>query len=149
MGNSGVFSVGCLSSSRSVGMTEPLLELKLCFLSDLWWLWGVGRSVCDYCLHTDLYLTFNYLRGVCASPLPIRPFFWERVSERAGVEASLVSTSAAGSSLPLAAPQSSPEKLSPSLWNSYPVWDLREALWKYEAAVHWTCNCGTTLPGSL
>lgn len=34
------------------------------FSLDLWWLQGVGRSSCDYCLHTDLYLTFNYLRGL-------------------------------------------------------------------------------------
>lgn len=100
-----------------MGITEPLLVLKLCFPSDLWSLWGAGRSLCDYCLHTDLYLTFNYLRGSTAC-VPIHPFFWDPEEEK---EPSLVSApclfplSVSGTKLnqrcaaPLAASHSSPE----------------------------------------
>lgn len=100
-----------------MGITEPLLVLKLCFPSDLWSLWGAGRSLCDYCLHTDLYLTFNYLRGSAAC-VPIHPFFWDPEEEK---EPSLVSDpclfplSVSGTKLnqrcaaPLAASHSSPE----------------------------------------
>lgn len=65
----------CISNPRSVGIAEPLLVLKLCFPLDLWSLWGVGRSLCDYCLHTDLYLTFNYLRGSAARRCQYIPSF--------------------------------------------------------------------------
>lgn len=107
----------CISNPKSMGITEPLLVLKLCFPSDLWSLWGAGRNLCDYCLHTDLYLTFNYLRGSAAC-VPIHPFFWDPEEEK---EPSLVSDpclfplSVSGTKLnqrcaaPLAASHSSPE----------------------------------------
>lgn len=53
-------------TSDQGGTAGPLLPPELCFPPDLWSLRGVGRSLCDYCLHADLYLTFNYLRGSAA-----------------------------------------------------------------------------------
>lgn len=55
-----------MSNFGSVGTSESLFVLNLCFPLDLWSLQGVGRSLCDYCLHTDLYLAFNY-PGVSAA----------------------------------------------------------------------------------
>lgn len=55
------------------GIAGPLLVQQLCFPPNLWSLQRVGRSLCDYCLRADLYLTFNYLRGVCSLLMPIHP----------------------------------------------------------------------------
>lgn len=75
-------SMKCISNLRSEGTAEPLLVLNLCFPWDLWSLRGVGRSLCDYCLHTDLYLAFNYLRGSAACWCQYIPSFgtsrWKR-----------------------------------------------------------------------
>lgn len=72
----------CISNPRSVGIAGPLLVLKLCFPLDLWSLRGVGRTLCDYCLHTDLYLTFNYLRGSAACWCQYIASFGTRRGER-------------------------------------------------------------------
>lgn len=69
---SAVRSAGCWIAGRRDGRAF-LLARQLCFLTDLWSLRPVGRSLCDYRLRADLYLTFNYLRGVCSSLMPIHP----------------------------------------------------------------------------
>lgn len=105
----------CISLLRSVGIAAPLLVLNLCFPGDLWWLQGVGRSRCDYCLHPDLYLSFNYLRVSAGYWCQYIPSFGTSKRKR---ESSTVSTSPVltpsvvpgpkrGSSAPLAASQSS------------------------------------------
>lgn len=129
-----VVSVKCISSLRSVGIAKPLLlVLKLCFPLDLWSLQGLGRSLCDYCLHTDLYLTFNYLRGSAAWRCQYIPSFGTRRGER---KPSLVSTPTILSLSvaqdlnrdPLCSwqhpspPQSSTDGC---LWHSYSMWVLK------------------------
>lgn len=66
-----------------------LLLQNLCFPGDLWWLQGVGRSCCDYCLHPDLYLSFNYLRVSAACWCPYVPSLGTGRGER---DSSMVST---------------------------------------------------------
>lgn len=108
----------CISNLRSVGIAEPLLVLKLCFPPDLWSLWGVGRSLCDYCLHTDLYLTFNYLRGSAACWCQYIPSFGTRKRGKGALSGFHLTHSIPvfatgleeGSTAPLAASQSSPEQ---------------------------------------
>lgn len=63
------------------GERSAFVRAGALFSLDLWWLQGVGRSSCDYCLHTDLYLTFNYLRGL-ALLMPIHPSFCDQQVER-------------------------------------------------------------------
>lgn len=73
---------------NSMGIEVALFLWTLCFPLDLWSLCFVGRSLCDYRLHTDLYLTFNYLRGSAAFRCQYIPSF-ETVW---GTEAPLVFT---------------------------------------------------------
>lgn len=111
----------CISNPRSVGIAEPLLVLKLCFPLDLWDLWsvrGVGRSLCDYCLHTDLYLTFNYLRGSAACWCQYIPSFGTRRGGKGVLSGfhpthslcPLLQDLKKGSTALRAAPRSSPEQ---------------------------------------
>lgn len=114
-----------ISNPRSVGIAKALLVLKLCFPLDLWSLWGVGRSLCDYCLHADLYLTFNYLRGSatcwCQYTLSIGSRRWEGGEK----EPSLVSVLNRDPLRFWQRPCPPRSRADGCLWHSYTVWDLK------------------------